>query len=157
MYDLLFPTLLFFLPPPLLVHHQDQISAAFPVEADAVRQYWFTRCADVTPPTPLPDTLHLFPGLPIIDVYVEKGEDIFFLTQLSTETIPRTYLENVRLSYVHCTDNVHTKLYLVAPDETNPGAARVNLCTQTYEARTTCVNRLPVLAPFKNPYPTRKR
>jgi hypothetical protein len=42
----------------------------------------------------------------------------------------------------------HT-FYLVAPDETNPGAARFNATTNTLNLRTGCVAYLPILAPFQ--------
>lgn len=145
----LLPILLIFISPPLLVNRGTKITTLRPVQQASVLQYWNTRCTKSVDLTELPDTIHLFPGLPIVDIYLQVEDEIYFLDQLHQEAIPTKWFQDLILMDHYAETEWDRVFYIVAPDETNPGAAKLCLTTGIMEVRTNCSTHLPILAPFK--------
>jgi hypothetical protein len=150
----LLPILLFFFLaslPPISVESGGQQQSARLVETAAVRQYWATRCATSQTFTAanLPATTDLFANLPIVDLYLEYQDSIYFIDQYFTADLSLTDVIAMKL-LDHQTEVLWSHVfYLVAPDKTNPGAARFDARTSTLHLRTGCVAYLPILAPFQ--------
>ena len=119
------------------------------VSAPSVTQYWNTRCAtDTTYTTTLPQTTELFEDLPLVDVYLTYESNIYFAGQYNAADLSLSHLSQVTLQLNQISTEAPTTYYLVAPDYTNPGAARLDQVTGTLNLKTGCVAHFPILAPF---------
>jgi hypothetical protein len=146
--------------PNLSIRKEGTNSKIREVEAPAVQQYWKSRCAKTTTLSTIPDTVTIFPGLPLVDVYLEFESGIYFVDQLYlddplnresvNDRLPLDYFFELELQNNEVKVEWPGIFYIVAPDETNPGAAKLNIEAGTLEIRNGCSTHLPILAPFKN-------